>query len=157
MTLSLGSTCAAVPQTERIRKYSASIAYLEGGRHVVTLSDATFLRGPICTSGSGRFAGIGCHQFFASEDIDNASFFLENNNDEAHGGHIVEQLASGAWLEIIGGAGGLFNVPNSTISSIDAFGTSDVWYCPIPSAYPFPCSTFASCPSTDLRLTFTRH
>ena len=106
LTLHIGSGCAVVPEAERTRKYTATIDYAGGGRYVVTLSDGTFLTGPICTAGSRHFSGIGCGQFFASEDIDTVQFFLENNNDEAHGGHIVEQLASGTWLEIIGYAGG---------------------------------------------------
>lgn len=156
LTLSLGSTCNLVPEAERIRKYAASIDNAGSGRYVVTLSDAHFLAGPICTAGAGRFAGIGCHQFAASQDIDTASFFLENNNDEAHGGHVVEQLSSGEWLEIIGGAGGPSQTSGSSITSIDATGTSTVWYCPTRSGYPFPCSASVYCPSTDLRLTFIR-
>ena len=95
LTISIGSECAVVPEAARTRRYTAAIDQAGGGRYVVTLSDATFLTGPICTSGSRHFSGIGCHQFFASEDIDTVSFFLENNNDEAHGGHIVERLSFG--------------------------------------------------------------
>ena len=84
-----------------------------------------FLTGPICTAGSRHFSGIGCGQFFASEDIDTVQFWLENNNDEAHGGHIVEQLASGTWLEIIGYAGGKLD----DLSSMEASGTSSVSSC----------------------------
>ena len=152
LTLNIGSGCAVVPETERSRKYTATIEVALGGRYVVTLSNATFLTGPICTAGSRYFSGIGCQQFFASEDIDTLQFFLENNNDEAHGGHIVEQLSSGAWLEIIGGAAGKLD-----LSSIEASGTSTVWYCRTPSSYPFPCSSFVSCGSTDMRLTFKRN
>ena len=79
------------------------------------------------TAASGRFEGIGCHQFFASKDTDTASFALENNNDEAHGGHIVEQSSSGTWLEIIGSATGPFSVSGDLITSIDASGTGSVW------------------------------
>jgi hypothetical protein len=151
LTLHIGSGCALVPEAERTRKYTATIDYAGRGRYVVTLSDGTFLTGPICTAGSRHFSGIGCGQFFASEDIDTVQFFLENNNDEAHGGHIVEQLASGTWLEIIGYAGGKLDDP----SSMEASGTSSVSYCRTPSSYPFPCS-FVSCGSTDMRLTLTR-
>ena len=151
LTLDIGSGCAVVPEAERTRKYTATIDYAGGGRYVVTLSGGTFLTGPICTAGSRHFSGIGCHQFFVSEDIDTVQFWLENNNDEAHGGHIVEQLASGAWLEIIGYAGGKLD-----LSSMEASGTSSVWSCPTPSSYPFPCSSFFSCASTDMRLTLTR-
>ena len=151
LTLNIGSGCAAVPEAERTRTYTATIEYTSGGRYVVTLSDAMFLTGSICTAGSRHFSGIGCHQFFASEDIDTVHFFLENNNDEAHGGHIVERLSSGTWLEIIGYADGKLD-----FSSIEASGTSSVWYCRTPSSYPFPCSNFVGCGSSDMRLTLTR-
>ena len=150
LTLHIGSGCAVVPEAERTRKYTATIDYAGGGRYVVTLSDGTFLTGPICTAGSRHFSGIGCHQFFASEDIDTVQFGLENNNDEVHGGHIVEQLASGTWLEIIGYAGGMLD-----LSLMEASGTSSVSYCRTLSSYPFPCS-FVSCGSADMRLTLTR-
>jgi hypothetical protein len=153
LTLSLGSTCGAVPEGERTQRFTANVQRREDARYVVTLGDGRFLQGAICTGGSAGYAGIGCNQFFASRDIDIASFFLENNNDEAHGGHIVEQLSSGAWLEIIGGASGPLN---SATNAIDASGTASVWYCPTSSAYPFPCSRFASC-TTDLGLTFRRN
>ena len=45
---------------------------------------------------------MGCHQFFAFQDIDIAWVALENNNDEAHGGHIVERLGSGRMDEVTG-------------------------------------------------------
>ena len=151
LTLNIGSGCAVIPEAERTRQYTAAIDYSGGGRYVVTLSDATFLTGPICTAGSRHFSGIGCHQFFASEDIDTVSFFLENNNDEAHGGHVVEQLSSGTWLEIIGGASGKLDR-----SPIEASGTGNVWSCRSPSSYPFPCPSVVSCNSTDMRLTLTR-
>jgi hypothetical protein len=80
-------------------------------------------------------------------------FLLGNNNDEAHGGHIVEQLASGAWLEITGEASG--PVDSYPPTAVDASGNSQVWYCPTPSGYPFPCSRFEGC-SSGLRLTLIR-
>lgn len=152
MTLDIGSECAAVPEAERTRPYTA-VFNRATPNNVVTLSGATFLGGPICTAGSGRYSGIGCHQFFASEDIDTVLFWLENNNDEAHGGHIVEQTASGTWLEIIGAASGRGPIGASTI---EATGTSTIWYCRTPLAYPFPCPAVAACNSNDMRLTFTR-
>ncbi len=151
VTLDIGTGCPVVPEAERSRKYSATIGYSGGGRYVVTLNDATFLTGAICTAGSAHFAGIGCHQFFASEDTDTALFFLENNNDEAHGGHIVERMSSGTWLEIIGNVQGKFNG-----SSIEATGAGSVWYCPTPLGYPFPCQGSVGCHSDDMRLTLER-
>ena len=150
LTLDIGSTCPVVPQEERIRKYTAQLDDSSATK-VLTLSDATFLNGPICTGGSRRFAGIGCDQFFASEDLDTMQFFLENNNDEAHGGHIVERLSSGGWVEIIGSATGKLSLPR-----MEASGQGSVWYCATPAAYPFPCKNPVSCRTTDMRLTLTR-
>lgn len=78
-------------------------------------------------------------------------FALANNNDEAHGGHIVEQTASGTWLEIIGEAVGSRNVV-----SMEAAGRGSVWRCPESRGYPYPCSSFVFCDSTELRLRLTR-
>ncbi len=151
LTLTLGDDCTAVPEVERTRRYTASIAYTTGGRYVVTLSSGRFLSGPICTGGSGVFAGLGCDQFIASEDIDMANFFLENNNDEAHGGHIVEQLASGTWIEVIGNATGPYD-----LRSARAAGSGVAWYCPRAASYPFPCQGSQSCQTSDLRLSLVR-
>lgn len=78
-------------------------------------------------------------------------FALANNNDEAHGGHIVEQTASGTWLEIIGEVVGSRNVV-----SMEAAGRGSVWRCPESRGYPYPCSSFVFCDSTELRLRLTR-
>jgi hypothetical protein len=154
MTLDIGSGCDVIPTAERTRTYTATIEH-NGERNVVTLSDASFLSGPICTAGSRHFSGMGCQQFFATEDAYAAvQFFLENNNDEAHGGHIVEQLSSGTWVEITGHAAGTLDPLD--LSSIEASGAGSVWYCPTPSDYPFPCANFTSCRSDDMRLTFRR-
>jgi hypothetical protein len=152
LTINVGSGCAVVPEPERTRHYTARIDYTEGGRYVVTLSGSTFLTGSICTAGGGRFAGIGCHQFFATEDGDTAEFFLENNNDEAHGGHIVERLSSGGWVEIFGDVGGRIGP-----SSVQADGTASMWFCRTSAAYPFPCADYAGCSSADMRLTLARN
>lgn len=155
LALQIGSSCSALPEAERTRVYDASIGQIPNRTdlgHVVTLSGARFLTGPICTLASGMYAGIGCDQFLASEDIDWVGFFLQNNNDDAHGAHIVEQTSSGQWLEIIGKATGDFN----SAESIDVAGTANVWFCPTSSAYPFPCSEYRSCSSTDLHLKFSR-
>ena len=151
LTLTLGSDCSAVPEPERTRAYTASISYTSGGRYVVTLGSGRFLTGPICTGGGGMFAGVGCDQFFASEDIDMANFFLENNNAEAHGGHIVEQLANGEWIEVIGNATGPYNLRSGRAS-----GTGFAWSCPRAASYPFPCPGSQSCQTSDLRLSLVR-
>ena len=150
LTLDMGSGCSVVPASERTRRYTADITYVGAGRYVVTLNDATFLMGSICTAGSSHFAGIGCHQFFASEEADTVNFSLANNNDEAAGGHITERLSSG-WVEIIGEARAKFDP-----TVIEASGAGSVWYCRTPSAYQSPCANFTSCESDDMRLTFRR-
>ena len=151
MTLNIGATCGVVPEADRTRTYSASVDSSVIDGYIVTLDGATFLNGLICSRGSGRFFGMGCNQFFASEENAIATFRLANNNDEGHGGHIVEQLASGGWLEVIGDASGKLD----NFNTIEASGTASVWYCPTPSPYPFPCARFVSCRS-DLRITLTR-
>jgi hypothetical protein len=73
LTLEIGSSCEALPESERTRTYDASIGASPNPAypgHVVTLSGARFLSGPICTLSSGMYAGIGCNQFLGSEDID---------------------------------------------------------------------------------------
>jgi len=155
LTLQIGSSCSAIADADKTRVYDASIGRIANRAdlgHVVTLTGAHFLTGPICTSGSGRFAGIGCDQFFALEDTDWVGFFLQNNNDQAHGAHIVEQTSSGGWLEITGRAEGAFN----NASSIDASGMVDVWVCSTSSDYPYPCPEYRFCPSTDLHLRLDR-
>jgi ECF sigma factor len=84
LTLQIGSSCSAIPDAEKTRVYEASIGQIANRKDlgdVVTLTGAHFLTGPICTLASGRFASIGCSQFFASEDLDWVGFFLQNNND----------------------------------------------------------------------------
>jgi hypothetical protein len=155
LTIQIGPSCSALPDAERTRVYDANIGHVANKTdpgHVVTLSGAPFLSGPVCTSTSGIYAAIGCNQFLAVEDIDWVGFYLLNNNDEAHGAHIVERTSSGSWLEIIGRATGSFN----GASLIDAVGTTDVWFCPTASDNPYPCANSRFCSSADLRLSFSR-
>jgi hypothetical protein len=137
-----------VREAERTRTYTATLTSRGEDRYVVTLADAVFLTGSICT---GYASGLGCHQFPASVSDGAVRFVLENNNDDAHGGHIVEQATSG-WLEIIGEATG-----PAGGSAIEASGIADVWYCPESRAYPFPCRTFRGCQSAALRMTLDRN
>jgi hypothetical protein len=155
LTLQIDASCA-IPEAERTRTYDARI---EGNTnpayagYVVTLTGAPFWSSPLCTTFSGRYAGMGCNQFFASEDIDWVGFSLENNNDEAHGAHIVEHTAGG-WLHIIGSTGGRI----SSYSFMETAGTGTIWYCPTASDFPLACSQsqYVSCQSTDLHLTLRR-
>ena len=151
LTIAIGSTCTTVPESERTRIYSARFDPVSEGSYVITLSDASFLTGRICDGGSGRFAGVGCHQFFGYDDGVRMQFVLANNNDDAHGGHIVEQTASGSWLEIIGEA-----VGTRDPASMEAAGHGNVWRCPDARGYPFPCTSFVFCNPAELRLKLTR-
>jgi hypothetical protein len=156
LTLQIGASCA-IPEAEKTRTYDAWIdrgTNREYGGYVVTLGGASFFSSPLCTTFSGKFAGMGCNQFFASEDIDWVGFWLDNNNDEAYGGHIVERASSGGWLQILGSTGGLM----SSYSFMETAGTGTIWYCPIASDVPWACSQsqYVACSSTDLRLTLKR-
>jgi hypothetical protein len=66
-----------------------------------------------------------CTRVVRSQSTHSVQFDLANNNDEAHGGHIVEQLSLGTWLEIIGNGTGRLHA-----STIVATGTASLWYCP---------------------------
>ena len=148
LTVDLGSGCRNLPEAARVRQYSATINATRDASYVVTLSEARFLTGLICTF---TVTGLGCDQFLASRRNDVVEFNLVNNNDDGHGGHIVEQLPTGTWIEIIGDAAGRLS-PHT----IEAIGTSSVWYCQSSAGYPFPCATYTGCGSRDMRLTFTR-
>jgi hypothetical protein len=95
--------------------------------------------------------GLGCNQFLASEAGSDLTFQLINNNDDAHGGHIVTQTSAGEWLEIIGDA-----TARPEGDSIRAAGTASVWFCGAASAYPFPCAGYVSCDNAGLKMEFTR-
>lgn len=146
VTLEIGSECSVIPAEARTRKYTARIEGVAGGRNLVTLGGASFLDGLICTLSSG----LGCNQFFATEDAGVVQFMLDNV-DEWHGGYITEWLSSGTWLEVSGRTSGAFDG-----SAVDASGTGSVWFCPRPSSYPFPCSNYVYCSSASLRMVFTR-
>ena len=101
LPLNVGSGCGAILDAARVRQYTATINATGDAAYVVTVSDATFLTGLIYTATVTR---LGCDQFLASRKDDMIEFNLVNNNDDGHGGHIVEQLPSGTWIEIIGTA-----------------------------------------------------
>lgn len=147
LTLDLGNDCRSLLGEASLRRYTATIAPRQGGGYVVTLEDAVFLGGAIC----GWDSMLGCHQFSASRDGDQIQLGLINNNDDAHGGHIVERTAAGTWLEIIGAARGTFDG-----TAIEAAGSNSVWYCSSNQGYPFPCHAYTSCGSDDMTLRFAR-
>jgi hypothetical protein len=151
LTLDVGSGCSVVPEEQRVRYYDAAIDSVGDGSYVVTLAGDKFLNGSICTAGQASSPGVGCNQFFASQDSTGVRFTLDNHNDDTHGGHIVERFSSGAWAEIVGEAAGS---PES--ASISASGTGKVWYCSTSGGYPFPCSNPKSCATNNMQLKFTR-
>ena len=148
LDLTLGPACESLPEAARTRRYAASIDPAGGTGFVVTLTEASFLGGLICTFAP---SGLGCNQFLASRREDVIRFDLINENDDGHGGHIVEQIPPGTWMEVIGSATGRLQD-----GAITATGSASVWYCPTNAGYPFPCSSYVGCGSDDLRLTFTR-
>lgn len=143
LTLTIGPSCTILPEAKRTRQYSARLADDGPGRYVVTLGDASFLTGPVCT-----IEGLDCNQFRAVEEADTMRFVMESG--EWHGGTIVERTTAGTWLEIYGEAVGARHP-----SSIEASGSGGVWYCPTSSGYPFPCFGSVACKS-DLRLVFAK-
>ena len=150
LELTVGPECGSVPEAARHRTYTATIDSAGGTNYVVTLSDASFLSGPICTAAPSR---LGCHQFQASRAGDRLRFDLINENDDGHGGHIVEQVPPGTWMELLGSGTGRLQEQDGMIT---ATGSASVWYCPTVSGYPFPCRAHMGCGSGELRLTFTR-
>lgn len=151
LSIDARSNCSALPQAAVVRNYSATISWRGGSNYLVTLDTGTFLNGLICTWGGGELDGIGCGQFLATRNGDAFQFDLVNNNDNAHGGHIVEQLEDGTWIELIGTSTGHLRE-----TTIEARGSGSIWYCPTSRGYPFPCWEFVSCKPDDLKLTFTR-
>jgi hypothetical protein len=149
LDLSVGPECGSVPEAARNRTYTATIDSAGATNYVVTLSEASFLNGPICTAAPSR---LGCHQFQASRTGDILRFDLINENDDGHGGHIVEQVPPGTWMELIGSGTGRLGEEGT----ITATGSANVWYCPTVSGYPFPCRSHVGCGSSGLRLTLTR-
>ncbi len=158
LTLDVGSACSVIHDSERTRRYKATIASPSEGKYVVTLTSGKFLEGRICDNGTG----LGCNQFAADRTGDLIRFDLANNNDDGFGGHIVEQFASGPWVEIIGSAVGPVNG-----STIHASGTSRIYYCPFqppgtpccqtPGPPGVPCPVASSgCQSADMTLGLTR-
>jgi hypothetical protein len=145
-SLTLVHDCKQVPEEARTRRYTATIEPASSGM-VVTLSDAHFLFGGVCTLVPSR---LGCHQFLASLEQDNVRFDLLND-DEWHGGYITERVPPGTWLQVYGSAVGRLENGN-----IAAAGTGGVWYCPGNPEYPFPCMTSTACENANLRMTFVR-
>jgi hypothetical protein len=146
LALSVGPECAAVPEVARTRTYSAAIEPDGPGGYLVTLGDAVFLNGPVCTAS----AGLGCNQFRATRGTSGALDIDLTAEGEWHGGGIVEQIPPGTWIEI--NAAGEGPVDGLTIR---ATLTGSVWYCASERSYPFPCVA-TSCRTDRMHLTLTR-
>jgi hypothetical protein len=145
----LGPGCERVPDTVKRRTYDATIASSVASSYTVTLESGNFLSGLICDFVPSH---LGCNQFTASRSGDVLRFDLANNNDDGHGGHIVEMVPQAGWFELIGSTTGAMN-NNGTIASS---GTASLWYCASSASYPFPCPTFVGCAVDDLRMTLVR-
>jgi hypothetical protein len=148
LEMRLDEGCEQLPSQTRSRTYDAEITASAKGGFVVTLSGGRFLSGGICTAAP---SGLGCNQFMATRQGDEMRFELRNENDDGHGGHIVEQTPEGWWIEVIGAATGRLQS-----DTIVATGAADVWYCETPLGYPFPCPTYGGCSSANFQLSFTR-
>jgi hypothetical protein len=154
LTLQIGSSCSAIPDAEKTRVYEASIGQIANRKDlgdVVTLTGAHFLTGPICTLASGRFASIGCSQFFASEDLDWVGFFLQNNNDPSarrayRRTDVVRRLARD-------------HRPCTRVRSTTRRRSTQAAWLTFGCARPRqinPCPEYRVCPSTDLHLRLDR-
>jgi hypothetical protein len=142
----LGSECDQVPDVVRHRTYSATINSTGGDNYVVSLSGSVFLSGLICTLAP---AHLGCDQFPASRTGDTLYFNLINENDEGHGGHIVEQVPQAGWIEVIGRL-----TAASDGRKITGKGSGSLWYCSSSGGYPFPCRSYVGCAVNDMRMAF---
>jgi hypothetical protein len=148
LRLSAGPECAVIPEIARNRTYSANIAATGADSYMVTLSDAVLLR--ICDSDA--VSGLCSNQFHMSRDRDGLRVqLLDEGDDSSHGGQIVEQIPPGTWLSVGGSGPGRIDD-----SGIHATLDGDLWYCPTVMAYPFPCSAYVFCNTSNLQLTFTR-
>jgi hypothetical protein len=144
----LGSQCRGVPDAVRRRTYTATFMTTSDTSYTVSLTGGSFLNGLICTFAP---SGLGCDQFRATHTGNGVQIDLINENDDGHGGHIVEQVPQAGWIELIGGLTGAQD--NGTIS---AKGSGSLWYCSSSAGYPFPCVSYVGCMVDEMRMTFVR-
>ena len=147
MVATATSECPNIPAAAMSRTYSAAIDPTGADTFRVTLGDASFLQGNICSG----FSGIGCHQFIASRNGATWTVDLSSSSDEDHGGKIVEHIPPGNWAYYTGTGSAPVTSPDLQVT-LEGGG---IWACPTLQQAPFPCATFQHC-STSLRLTFTR-
>jgi hypothetical protein len=145
LAVAVASECPGVPAAAMSRAYSAAIDPSGADMFRVTLGDATFLQGDICSG----FSGLGCHQFVASRTGATLTVFLGSGEDQ--GGKIVEHIVPGHWAYYTGSGSAPITSPDLHVTLTGG----GVWACPTQQQAPFPCDTFQHC-SSDVRLTFTR-
>jgi hypothetical protein len=136
LTVSVASTCTALPDIARARTYTATIESRGPDNYLVTLSDAKFLADQQIGTGiqvyCGDSYGLGCNQFTASREGSQLQFRLLPNFERLHdefagdGGSIVELIPPADHRLGIKGTG-LGRLEGTTIqASIEG----RVWYCP---------------------------
>ena len=161
LTVTVGSTCTALPDIVRARTYTATIESGGPDNYIVTLSDAKFLADQqiepsalqIHCGGSQR---LGCNQFTASREGNELQFRLLPNykrlNDElaGNGGSIIELIPPADHQFGIEGMG-LGRLDGTAIpASIDG----RVWYCPATfSNFSEECTV---CENANAAMLFTR-
>jgi hypothetical protein len=162
LTVTVGSTCAALPDIVRARTYAATVESRVADNYSVTLSGAKFLAdeqiGPAtfrihCSAADG----LDCNQFTASREGDQLRFRLIpnyirlNNEFSGLGGSIVELIPPDDHQLGIEGTG-LGRLNGNTIqASIDG----RVWYCP--ATFSNSSEECAVCENAaNVAMTFTR-
>ena len=162
LTVTVGSTCAALPDSVRARTYTASIEARGADNYIVTLGGARFLAdeqiGPrTFRIHCGAADGLDCNQFTASREGNRLRFRLIPNyqrlDDEftGLGGSIVELIPPDDGQLAIEGTG-LGRLDGTSIqASIDG----RVSYCPRTfSSFSEDCAVCEH--AADVTLTFTR-
>jgi hypothetical protein len=142
----LGPRCEGVPEAIRHRTYTATLTPTGESTYTVSLSGGTFLIGLICSLAPSH---LGCNEFLASRTGNVLDVNLINENDDGHGGHIVEYVPGAGWIELIGTLKGVAD--NGTMT---AQGSGRLWYCRSSGGYPFPCPSFVGCDVGEMRMTF---
>lgn len=158
VSLTAESDCDNLPPLAKQRSWEARIEpagahlaarrqYPAGGvTELVTLLGSRFLNGDICTMETE----MGCDQFIIHRGADGVDVYIDSTDaDWGHGGRILEQLSTGAWIEVHAGG----KAPVGPV--IDAQLNGSIWFCPESRGYPFPCTTFTSCSRPKLRMTIT--
>ena len=161
LTVTVGSTCAVLPDIVRVRTYTATIDSRGADNYMVTLSGAKFLADEQIGPASFRIHcsaadGLDCNQFTASREGDQLRFRLIPNyirlNDEfsGNGGSIVEVIPPDDHQLGIEGTGLGRQNGNTIQASIDG----RVWYCP--ATFSNSSEECSGCETANVAMTFTR-